>query len=80
MLRDELWAPFGSGRHQRTADNPHHLVEQLDSIAGHRRDKSFDDVSWIDPAADRMFAILLALLPLLAGASPWLVRRLRRGA
>lgn len=81
MLHDGLWVgAVGSGteRHTRLADNPLVVADQLDALAGLKRERIAGDVQWLDPAADRRFAVALALLLLLLAASPAIVRTVRR--
>ncbi len=81
LLHDRLWTgganPPGE-RHTRIADNPLVVADLLDRLAGSPRTRLAGSVDWADPAADRRLASLLALLPLLAAATPAAVRRLRR--
>lgn len=63
LLRDDLWAPHGPARHQRTADNPLIVAEWLDRLAGVDRDRLDGRVDWLDPEAPRALALLLGILP-----------------
>lgn len=63
LLRDDLWAPTGAARHQRTADNPLIVAEWLDRLAGTRRERLDGRVEWLDAQAPRGLALLLGLLP-----------------
>lgn len=78
LMRDDLWAPRGGERHLRTADNPLILADLLDSLAGIERRRAAGEVAWADPAADRRFALLLALLPIVAAAGTGLLLSRRR--
>jgi hypothetical protein len=81
MLHDRLWvgsAASGAERHTRIADNPLIVGDYLDLLAGQRRDRIAGTVAWADPAASKRLALLLALLPILAAATPGLVRLVRR--
>jgi hypothetical protein len=73
MLHDRMWmglAGAGSERHTRISDNPLIVADQLDALLGRQRERLAGSVQWLDPAADRRVAILLALLPLLLAATP----------
>lgn len=63
LLRDELWAPYGPARHQRTADNPLAVAEWLDRLAGIRRERVDGEVAWLDPEAPRVRALVLGFAP-----------------
>ena len=80
LLTDESWAPGGSARHLRTADNPLIVADWLDGLAGVRRARIGRHVDWIRPGTDIRAALLLAALPLalalVAGLA--LLRRARR--
>jgi hypothetical protein len=81
MLHDRLWVgAIGSGteRHTRLADNPLVVADQLDALAGVKRERLAGNVQWIDPAADRRLAVALGLLPLLIAATPAIARTIRR--
>lgn len=80
LLRDELWAPLGAERHQRTADNPLVVAEWLDRLAGIERPRATGPVQWLDPDAVRIRAVLLALLTILAALGATLLIRNRRPA
>ncbi len=74
MLHDRLWVgAVGSGteRHTRLADNPLVVADQLDALAGVKRERLAGNVQWLDPAADRRLAIAL-------GSSRCCLRQLRR--
>jgi hypothetical protein len=64
LMRDDLWAPFGPGRHQRTADNPLIVAEWLDQLAGTKRERLDGGVQWLDPDVSLASAIAFGLLPL----------------
>ncbi|MDP8914081.1 MAG: GldG family protein, partial [Pseudomonadota bacterium] len=81
MLHDRLWVgPVGSGteRHTRLADNPLVVADQLDALAGVKRERLAGNVQWFDPAADRRLAVALGLFPLLLAATPAIARTIRR--
>jgi hypothetical protein len=81
MLHDRLWVgSIGSGteRHTRLADNPLVIADQLDVLAGVKRQRLAGDVQWLDPAADPRLAVALGLLPLLLAATPGIARAVRR--
>ena len=79
MMHDRLWVgPAGAERHGRISDNPLLIADLLDELAGRRRERTAGSVQWIDPAADRRLALLLAFLPLLSAAAPAGALRLRR--
>jgi hypothetical protein len=68
LLRDDLWtAPGeqGGARHRRLADNPLHLADLLDEVAGLRRERLRAPVAWADPDASVGRAVAVALLPLI---------------
>jgi hypothetical protein len=81
MLHDRWWVGRGEGgteRHARLSDNPLILADWLDRLAGDPRPRLAAPVQWLDPAADRRRAWLLALLPILIAAAPAASLRLRR--
>ena len=82
MMHDGLWigpGARGAERHARISDNPLVLADWLDELGGFQRSRGAERVQWLDPAADRRLALLLALLPILAAAAaPWASPRLRR--
>lgn len=68
LVRDDLWvAPRAGGdaRALRLADNPLHIADLLDEVAGLRRERVRLPVAWVDPRAPVGRALLLALLPLI---------------
>ena len=82
MLHDRLWlgrGAWGAERHTRRADNPLVVADQLDVLAGVKRERLAGNVQWLDPGANRRLAVTLGLLPLLLAAVPAFVRAARRG-
>jgi hypothetical protein len=80
LLRDDLWAPHGPLRHQRTADNPLVVAGWLDRLAGVSRQRADGRVEWLDPEQPRARAVALGLLPAGLGlvAATGVARRRRR--
>ena len=81
MMHDDMWVGPGSRgteRQARTSDNPLILADWLDALAGAGRARTAVPVQWLDPAADRRLAWLLALLPILVAAAPAASLLLRR--
>ncbi len=81
LLRDELWAApvaRGTERHLRLADNPLVLADWLDRLAAVSRDRAARPVFWQRPGANRIWALILAALPILAALAFAAVLRLRR--
>lgn len=81
LMHDGLWAGAegGAERRRRTADNPLFVADQIDALAGYRRERLGVEVEWLAPGANAGLALPLAFLPLLlvlaAAAS---LTRLRR--
>ena len=63
LMRDDLWAPFGPGRHQRTADNALVVAQWLDGLAGLHRARVDGEVEWLSGDIERSPAIAFGLLP-----------------
>lgn len=81
MLHERLWAGDGvdgAERHLRLSDNAVAMADWLDALAGMNRPRLARDVSWADPAANKLLALLLACLPLVPAATPWALGRVRR--
>lgn len=78
LMRDDLWAPGGTGRHQRVADNPFLLADLLDRLMGFQRERAGGRVQWLSPDANRPLALTLALLPILLVAGLALSLRRKR--
>ena len=81
LLRDGLWAApvaRGTERHLRRADNPFVLADWLDRLAAVDRERAARPVFWRRPGASRVWALLLAALPILAALGLAAALRRRR--
>ena len=81
LLRDSLWTGpglDGDRRHARIADNPLVVADWTDELAGSRRERIEGPVEWLAEGAGRPGALVLAMLPLIAGVAGWLTLR-RKG-
>lgn len=81
MMHDRLWVGAGSDgaeRHARVSDNPLLIADWLDELSGSRRERASAPVQWISGGRSGLRALLLALLPILAAAAPFLRHALSR--
>jgi hypothetical protein len=73
LMHDRLWLGTGADgaeRHARISDNPLLIADWLDELSGHDRKRAVAPVQWMSGDADITKALMLALLPLVAAASP----------
>jgi hypothetical protein len=78
LLRDDLWAPLGPARHQRTSDNPLLIAQWLDELIGLQRRWTLGEVAW-SRSGSPVQAMAAGLLPIaLTAAAGFLLRRRRR--
>ncbi|HEY0626244.1 MAG TPA: Gldg family protein [Allosphingosinicella sp.] len=82
LMHDETWVlgemASDDGRFGRVADNVLAVADMLDRLSGTERTPPGGLVEWADPDADPTLAVLLALLPILAGLGVGLALVLKR--
>lgn len=81
MMHDRFWVgpgTDGAERHARTSDNPLLIVDWLDELQGHKRERFAAAVQWLPSDRSLLASLLLALGPLLAAAAPFYWRAFAR--